>query len=39
MARSSNHSDVQDNGEDEDNEEDYNDSLNKKGEMVFYAFA
>jgi hypothetical protein len=37
MARSSNHSDDEDNGEDEDNEEDYIDSLNKKGEMVFYA--
>jgi hypothetical protein len=37
MARSSNHSDDEDNGEDEDNEEDYSDSLKKKGEMVFYA--
>jgi hypothetical protein len=37
MARSSNHSDVEDNGKDEDNEEDYIDSLNKKGELVFYA--
>jgi hypothetical protein len=37
MARSSNHSDVEDNGNDEDNEEDYIDSLNKKGELVFYA--
>jgi hypothetical protein len=38
MARSSNHhSDAEDNGEDEDNEEDYIDYLNKKGKVVFYA--
>jgi hypothetical protein len=37
MARSSNHNDVEDNGEDEDNEEDYIDYLNKKGKVVFDA--
>jgi hypothetical protein len=37
MARSSNHSDVEDNGEDEDNEEDYINYLNKKGKVVFDA--
>jgi hypothetical protein len=37
MSRSSNHSDVEDNGEDEDNEEDYINSLNKKGKIVFHA--
>jgi hypothetical protein len=37
MSRSSNHSDVEDNGEDEYNEEDYINSLNKKGKIVFHA--
>jgi hypothetical protein len=37
MARSSNYSDIENNGEYEDNEEDYIDSLNKKGKMVCYA--
>jgi hypothetical protein len=37
MARSSNHNDVEDTGEDEDNEEYYIDSLNKKGKVVFDA--
>jgi hypothetical protein len=37
MARSSNHNDVEDNGEDADNEEDYIDYLNKKGKVVFDA--
>jgi hypothetical protein len=37
MARSSNHNDVEDNGEDEDNEEDYIDYLKKKGKVVFDA--
>jgi hypothetical protein len=37
MARSTNHNDVEDNGEDGDNEEDYIDYLNKKGKVVFDA--
>jgi hypothetical protein len=37
MARSSNHNDAEDNGEDEDNEEYYIDYLNKTGKVVFDA--
>jgi septal ring factor EnvC (AmiA/AmiB activator) len=37
MARSSNHNDIEDNGEDEENEEDYIEYLNKKGKVVFDA--
>ena len=41
MSRSSNHSDDEENGENDDNEEVeyevYIDSLNKKGEMIFHA--
>jgi hypothetical protein len=37
MARYSNHNDVEDNGEDEDNEKDYIDYLNKKDKVVFDA--
>jgi hypothetical protein len=37
MARSSNHNDVEDYGEDEENEEDYIEYLNRKGKVVFDA--
>jgi hypothetical protein len=37
MSMSSNHSEVEDNGEDDDNEEDYITSLNKKGKVILDA--
>jgi hypothetical protein len=37
MARSSNHNNVEDNGEDEENQEEYIEYLNKKGKVVFDA--